>query len=196
MTTHPTPDTPASRSGGSLDATGFAGSSMTPGFLFTRQPPSALQAPPVNDAVGTQPTKSRHLAFEVYGTILVLGGLLAGSSALSQASRGAIKTVSSQFLFSLITGLPVIALFAVLERIAPAGPHKSVKGWFLNLRIVMLFSFAGTLAGVLGGCLAAALEHRFGLGWIDLRFATGRGIIALVTAFLLSIFIADFFYYW
>jgi sterol desaturase/sphingolipid hydroxylase (fatty acid hydroxylase superfamily) len=140
--------------------------------------------------------KSGPGAFDIWVTALAAGGILVGSLMLSQTSHGPIKQMSSAFLFSLFVSIPIMALFAVLERIAPAGPHKSIKGWFLNLRILILYYFAIQLATVIGTYLLATLANHLSLGWIDLRFASSVNVITIIAAFLLSIFIGDFFYYW
>jgi sterol desaturase/sphingolipid hydroxylase (fatty acid hydroxylase superfamily) len=197
---NPTPTTRLYRPSRSVEAPGCLVSSAAQEFLSCGSRQSVCAAPGqlANDAVDAHPQtmEAGHHAVHVGAAVLLMGGLLAGSWALSHMSHGVTKELSSQFLFSLSTSFPMMALFTLLERVAPAGPHKSINGLMLNLRIDILAYFAGTLAGFLGASLAAALVHRFGLGWIDLRFSTGSGVIALVAALLLSVCISDFFYYW
>jgi len=80
----------------------------------------------------------------------------------------------------------------------PAGPRKSLKSWFLHLRIYLFFTFLGGIAGALGTIAAVALARYLGfnLGLIDLRFAGGKGLLALLGALWVSLAAHDFFFYW
>jgi sterol desaturase/sphingolipid hydroxylase (fatty acid hydroxylase superfamily) len=187
MTTSSTPDTPTGQVGQWKRP---VGSSRPRRYTFVPLEQDNFHVP------SDSSRKSKHLVFDIGVTALITGGLIAGSMTLSHISHGVTKDLSSQFLFSLSIGFPTIALFALIERFAPAGPHKSINGWVLNLRIAILGYFGATLTSILGASAAAALAHRFPLGWIDLRFAGGRGVQALIAALLLTLFISDFFYYW
>lgn len=132
-----------------------------------------------------------------YGlTAVAIGVVLGGGVALSIAMDGAVRQLSLQFLLSVATAGIAIVLCALLERRAPAGPQKSIAGWVINLRILMLSYLVAQFAGALSAYATAALAKRFGLGWIDLSFASGKGVIAAVAAFLLFMVVSDFFYYW
>ncbi len=99
------------------------------------------------------------------------------------------------------TGLPILlgmfAIFSILERVLPAaGPRKPLRGYWLNFKVTLFQVLIGPTLGGLIGASTIALSNRLGLGWIDLRFSTGHGMVDLVLAFLLSTFIFDFFFYW
>jgi sterol desaturase/sphingolipid hydroxylase (fatty acid hydroxylase superfamily) len=199
MTTTPTSATPTVRQGRSLEVSGWLVSCATRNFLSSRTPqqsPCATRGDPMTGAVRPHSMKSKRVAFDIGVTILVIGGLVVGSLSLSHISHGAIRELSARFFFFLSAGFPIMALFALLERVVPAIPHKSISGWILNLRVAILNYFGTALAAVLSASAAAALTRHFGIGWVDLRFSTGRGVMALIAAFLLSLFITDFFYYW
>lgn len=89
-----------------------------------------------------------------------------------------------------------MAFFSILERIRPAGPHKKLRGAFLNLEIAALFYFASSLAGAAGAYLATAATRFFGEGLIDLRFVNTGKTATIIASFVISMFIFDFFYYW
>jgi sterol desaturase/sphingolipid hydroxylase (fatty acid hydroxylase superfamily) len=80
----------------------------------------------------------------------------------------------------------------------PAGPRKSFKAWLLHLQMgffwSFIFGFTSAFAAMGANALAGHLGFEFGL--IDLRFAEGKGIPALIVATWISIVVADFFFYW
>jgi sterol desaturase/sphingolipid hydroxylase (fatty acid hydroxylase superfamily) len=91
----------------------------------------------------------------------------------------------------------LFAVFSVLERVLPAaGPRKPLSGYWLNFKLTVLEYLATPLLGGLTGVAVLALGKSLGLGFIDLRFSTGHGIVDLILGFLLSTFIFDFFFYW
>lgn len=99
--------------------------------------------------------------------------------------------------------IPVGVLICVvflppIERLVPVGPHKPMSIWLLNLRINVLYLFMSTVVGVvLIGPLMAVVSRHFSLGLIDLRFTSGRGgMLDVLSASLLSLFVWDFFFYW
>jgi sterol desaturase/sphingolipid hydroxylase (fatty acid hydroxylase superfamily) len=71
-----------------------------------------------------------------------------------------------------------------------------LRGYWLNFKVTLFQLLIGPTLGGLIGAATIALGNRLGLGWIDLRFSTGHGMVDLVLAFLLSTFIFDFFFYW
>lgn len=139
---------------------------------------------------------SRALAIDVGVTVLMASGLFAGLLAANHWSTGWLNELSAGTLLNFAMIIPAVALFACLERFAPATPHKSVREWILNLRISILFVFARQAAIVMSICVAAGLATHSGIGWIDLTFPSGQGVRTLIVASFLSAFIGDFLYYW
>jgi len=93
--------------------------------------------------------------------------------------------------------LGLFAVFSLLERVLPAaGPRKPLRGYWLNFKLTVLEYLALPILGGLTGVAVIGLGKRLGLGWIDLRFSTGHGMVDLILGFLLSTFIFDFFFYW
>jgi sterol desaturase/sphingolipid hydroxylase (fatty acid hydroxylase superfamily) len=133
---------------------------------------------------------------KIIGASLSTLALVGAAFALRHFAAGNLKLWASQFLIFVPVFILSVTVFSVLERIFPAGPFKPVDGWVLNYQVALLYGAAGSAAAVLGVAAASFLDHRWGLGWIDLRFASGSGIGALVGALLLWNFIFDFFYYW
>jgi sterol desaturase/sphingolipid hydroxylase (fatty acid hydroxylase superfamily) len=93
--------------------------------------------------------------------------------------------------------LGLFAVFSLLERVLPAaGPRKPLRGYWLNFKVTLLEYVTIPILGGLTSVAVIALGKRLGLGWIDLRFSTGHGMMDLLLGFLLSTFIFDFFFYW
>lgn len=138
---------------------------------------------------------SNKLALDIGLSCLVSAGLITGLLALTRSSIEWLSDLSEGTLVSLVMFVPALAL-ALLERIAPAAPHKSTREWLLNLKISLLSVFTRQAAIVLSLFIAAALASHSGIGWIDLRFASGRGMTALIAASLLALLLSDFLYYW
>src|SRR5215469_9110773 len=93
----------------------------------------------------------------------------------------------------------ILVLLSLIERLfPPAGPRKSVRNWFLHLQISIFYSFLAVLVTALSTvfCTRLARSLGFNLGLIDLRFAQGRGVLALVGAGWLYAIVVDFFFYW
>jgi sterol desaturase/sphingolipid hydroxylase (fatty acid hydroxylase superfamily) len=147
---------------------------------------------------------------------LIYGGALAtllAASALAVATnyhafwRGAIDSARSlvdmadngpdRSVEALPALLGLFAFFSLLERVLPAaGPRKPLRGYWLNLKVTLLEYITIPVLGGLTSVGVIALGRRLGLGWIDLRFSTGHGVMDLILGFLLSTFIFDFFFYW
>ena len=140
--------------------------------------------------------RSRDLNVEISATAVCVVAMLLGSYYLTLIATGAIEDIAQRVLFTLIYILPVITLFALLERKMPAMTHKSAKEWALTTRITLVLLIGQQSAGVLAVYIAGVLSRYFDVGWMDFRFADGTGIIGLIAAALLSLFIGDFFYYW
>lgn len=93
--------------------------------------------------------------------------------------------------------LGLFAFFSLLERVLPAaGPRKPLRGYWLNFKVTILEYVALPVLGGLTSVAVIDLGKRLGLGFIDLRFSTGHGMVDLILGFLLSTFIFDFFFYW
>jgi sterol desaturase/sphingolipid hydroxylase (fatty acid hydroxylase superfamily) len=92
-----------------------------------------------------------------------------------------------------------LILLSLVERLfPPAGPRKSLKQWFLHLQINIFWSLAAGLLFVLAIMAASALAHFAGFqpGFIDLRFAEGKGLPVVLAAVWVSAIVGDFFFYW
>src|SRR5262249_17743221 len=125
-------------------------------------------------------------------TIVLLGVLLLVAS----AGHLSLPLRHPEVLVYLLA-FGIYILLALLERaLPPAGPRKSFDDWLLNFQINIFTGTFFVLGGVALGLLIKALNQYFRLGWIDLRFAHGRGAATLIGVFLLSGFVGDFFYYW
>ncbi|HUD93823.1 sterol desaturase family protein [Sphingobium sp.] len=92
--------------------------------------------------------------------------------------------------------LPLI-LFGLLERLAPAGPLKSARGWWLNLRLMLLYLGVPTLFGFAIKAAVTKARSAGNGGFLDLfPIVYSTGMLALIAGCLLAILIWDFFYYW
>lgn len=87
--------------------------------------------------------------------------------------------------------------FGVLERLAPAGPLKSAQGWWLNLRLMLVYLSIPTMLGVwIKALVAEARHYGGGVLWDAAPFIYPAGLFAMIGGCLLTIVIWDFFYYW
>lgn len=140
------------------------------------------------------------LAFDFAFTALLIGLVFYGVLYLTPAISG--KAEQRPIPAALVTTLlPIgtLMLLSVIERLfPPAGPRKSLKCYLLHLQINVFYFFMAGIAGVLTAMASSALAHRLGfhLGLIDLRFAEGKGVLALIAAAWMSAIVADFFFYW
>jgi len=107
-----------------------------------------------------------------------------------------ITQLGHLFLYTLPIQGGIIAFFLTIERFIPAGPHKSVGGLMLNLKIMILSSIASTLGAGALEAITAAAGGFLGLGWIDLGFSTGQSAVDVVLGMLLFMLVYDFFFYW
>jgi sterol desaturase/sphingolipid hydroxylase (fatty acid hydroxylase superfamily) len=160
--------------------------------------------------LGSLPMGGRKVWHLIYGggfaVLLVLSVLAAATNAHTlwqEVMKGVrdILSLEGQTAACSGTGLPILlgmfAIFSILERVLPAaGPRKPLRGYWLNFKVTLFQVLIGPTLGGLIGASTIALSNRLGLGWIDLRFSTGHGMVDLVLAFLLSTFIFDFFFYW
>lgn len=138
-------------------------------------------------------------AFAVLLVISVLAAATNPHSVWQEFIKGvrALGTLEGLPLLGLPLLLGMIAVFSILERVLPAaGPRKPLRGYWLNLKVTILEHLATPIFVGFTGVGVIALGNRLGLGWIDLRFSTGHGMVDLILGFLLSTFIFDFFFYW
>jgi sterol desaturase/sphingolipid hydroxylase (fatty acid hydroxylase superfamily) len=133
---------------------------------------------------------------------LLLGVVVWGALYVLPAISGSAADNHKPLLLVLVSALLPIAtvmLLSCIERLfPPAGPRKSARTWFLHLHIHILYIFLAAIAATLTTTALRALELRFGvhLGLIDLRFATGKGLVAMAAAVWVSMAAGDFFFYW
>lgn len=148
----------------------------------------AARSPQLASAAGG----ARRVVLGICFTVFLLGllVLVVTLGDLSQAfSNPAVR------IYLLAFGIYIV--LALIERVLPAaGPRKSFDDWLLNFHINIFTGSFFALGGMLLGLMVKALNERFSLGWIDLRFAQGHGALTLLGVFALSSFVGDFFYYW
>jgi sterol desaturase/sphingolipid hydroxylase (fatty acid hydroxylase superfamily) len=134
--------------------------------------------------------RSRALAIAL--TLVLLGILI------SVASSGDLaRPLSHPGVIVFLLAFGIYIVLALVERVLPpAGPRKSFNDWLTNFQINIFTGTFFALGGVILGLALKALNRRFNLGFIDLRFAHGHDALTLLEVFLLSSFIGDFFYYW
>jgi sterol desaturase/sphingolipid hydroxylase (fatty acid hydroxylase superfamily) len=130
--------------------------------------------------------------------VLLAVSVLAAAADLHSLWQEVMKGVRQR---PSLEGLPILlglfAVFSILERVLPAaGPRKPLRGYWLNFKVTILEFLVEPILGGLIGAATIVLGNRLGLGWIDLRFSTGHGMVDLALGFLLSTFIFDFFFYW
>lgn len=155
-----------------------------------------LQSEDILDAVQeTVRSPTRSHGFDIVFSILMVGVLVAlvGTWLLG---AGPLKQSAVQYLGSLLLLALSMAILAIFERRFPAGPNKPIVNWGLNLKLAVIFYFALTVGRTVGTEIASVLRRHFDIGWIDLRFADGRGVWGWIGAFFLFVLIIDFFYYW
>jgi sterol desaturase/sphingolipid hydroxylase (fatty acid hydroxylase superfamily) len=138
----------------------------------------------------------RGLLREMAITILLFSLVVASSIAVigptGAHQHGQLKALSHLALF-----LGPLLLFAILERfVSPAGEPRSPRVWLLHLQFNLVYLLAAAGAGALAAGLTSALGQHFELGRIDVRFASGKGLLSLLAAFILVMFVRDFCYYW
>lgn len=152
-------------------------------------------APSRNGSVLQQASNSQ-TSMDIRISIVVLGGLLATALIFVRLHQRIATDLSAQFLLPLAATFATFPPLALLERIFPAGPHKSIDGWALNLRIAVLHFFGAAVTSVIGASVVAALARHYQLGWVDLRFANHGGVVIQIASIVVSLFIGDFFFYW
>lgn len=118
------------------------------------------------------------------------------------ASISEILSTGLIFLAGILAPLVLpLLIFGFLERLAPAGPLKSAQGWWLNLRLMIIYLAVPTVLGVAIKYIVKLASSVSNGGLVDLNswvFVSaeswyGLGILA---GCLLGLLIWDFFYYW
>jgi sterol desaturase/sphingolipid hydroxylase (fatty acid hydroxylase superfamily) len=141
------------------------------------------------------------LLFDLFLTMLLLALLLFGGLYIWPAisARSAAKTLAAILLSTLVVPIvPVVLLSAIERLLPPAGPRKSLTQWFLHLQVHIFYIFMAGIAAALNAVALSAVARHYGfhLGFIDLRFASGKGLLVLAAAVWVSMVIGDFFFYW
>jgi len=147
--------------------------------------------------------QSRPVIFDIAFTVILLGLVVYGAlyldPAISASSWTPKRPPLGPVLISALMPITSLLALSLIERLfPPGGPRKSLKSYLLHLQINIFYFFMAGIAGVFTAMAASALAHRLGfeLGLIDLRFAKGKGILALVATVWLSAAVGDFFFYW
>jgi len=145
----------------------------------------------------------RSVAFGIAFTLMLLGLVIGGAFYLDPAiSAGTWKPQRpplGPLVVSALMPIATLVMLSLFERLfKPAGPRKSLESYLLHLQINVFYYFMAGIAGVLTAMGASAIAHRLGfkLGLIDLRFAQGKGILALVATVWVAAAVGDFFFYW
>jgi len=151
---------------------------------------------PTNDRMAIN---SRHLYLNVGLTGILIGVVIFGSLYLTPATPGQPR--QSIGIILIVASLPnaVLLLLSLIERLLPpAGPRKSLRSWVLHFQMSLFVNFMFVPAGIVTVIISSALSRYFGfnLGLVDLRFAEGRGLLALLGAVWVSAAVGDFFFYW
>jgi sterol desaturase/sphingolipid hydroxylase (fatty acid hydroxylase superfamily) len=141
------------------------------------------------------------LLFDLFLTMSLLALLVFGASYVWPAisSPGTRKTLSSVLISALLIPIAPVVLLSFIERLfPPAGPRKSLSQWFLHLHIHVFYIFMAGIAAALNAVALSALARHFGfhLGLINMRFASGKGLLVLAAAVWVSMVVGDFFFYW
>jgi sterol desaturase/sphingolipid hydroxylase (fatty acid hydroxylase superfamily) len=141
----------------------------------------------------------RHRAFNVGLTVLLLLLLAVGAFTLWPTPAGASPRPLAAALLTALLPIATMVLLSLLERcFTPAGPRKTFEGWLLHLQINIFWTFVAgftyAFAALASGAVATRLGFRTGI--IDLRFAQGKGVLAIIGAAWLAAIAGDFFFYW
>lgn len=145
--------------------------------------------------------RDRHNCGRLIVSLSVTAALLLGAFGIFLDSghwiAGAPQKELDAVLIALLLSFGPISLLSIIERLLPAGgPRKSLNEWLLALQINVIFGITLSIGGALFGVGLKFLGGHFRLGLIDLRFTTGKDAVALGGAYLSSLVLGDFFYYW
>lgn len=144
---------------------------------------------------------ARRLLFDLFLMMLLLTLLICGALYIWPAisSPSTRKTLASILISALLIPIGPVVVLSLIERLfPPAGPRKSLRQWFLHLHIHVFYIFMAGIAAALNAVALSALARHFGFhpGLLDLRFATGKGLLVLTAAVWVSMVLGDFFFYW
>ena len=136
---------------------------------------------------------------ELLSLIALIALLVYGGLRLHPSLMGIPPPHIGAALIATLLPVGTVVILSILERcLPPAGPRKSLATWFLHLKITVFFTFmvglSVALASVAVAAAARALDIEIGI--IDLRFAGGAGLLALLAASWLTAVVTDFFFYW
>lgn len=137
----------------------------------------------------------RPTAWGIATTVILLGVLLVATLLNLAPAR---QTAGWALAYTLLRVAPPLLLSLIEHLARPAGPRKSGARWLLHFQILLANYACAIPFDVAAAFLAATLVKvlGFNLGFIDLRVADGRGVLAVMGAFLISTLIGDFFFYW
>ena len=139
------------------------------------------------------------IGYEVAFTVMLLTALVYAALRWVPVTTNEPPRPLDTVLISTLMPVVTLVLLSLIERaLPPAGPRKSLLQWLVHLQVNIFWSFAAGFLFALAAVAAAAAARRLGFspGLIDLRFASGRGIIALLAAVWVSAVVGDFFFYW
>lgn len=144
---------------------------------------------------------ARRVLLDLFLTVSLLALLLFGALYVwpAIASPGNRQPLASILISALLLPIVPIVLLSLIERLfPPAGPRKSLTQWFLHLHIHVFYTFMAGIAAALNVVALSALARHLGfhLGLIDLRFASGKGLLVLAAAVWIAMVVGDFFFYW
>lgn len=140
--------------------------------------------------------RNRSIAIDVAQTILAVCvvGLTSVASMKLNSTAGRLPVA---FWLSLIVSVIIYPIvFGIELMMPPVGPRKSLHTWLFNYRLNMMLAVAFGAAGAISGRFLTLLSRHFHLGLIDLRIGVDHALWRMVSAFLLSVLVYDFFYYW
>jgi len=148
-------------------------------------------------------SRGRPIALDIAFTLTLLGLVIYGAlyvdPAISAGTWKPQRPPVGPIMVSALMPIATLVLLSLIERLfKPGGPRKSLESYLLHLQINIFYFFMAGIAGVLTAMAASAIAHRLGfkLGLIDLRFAQGKGLLALVATVWVAAAVGDFFFYW
>src|SRR5688572_11491354 len=99
-------------------------------------------------------------------TALILSALVMVGMDTASFWKGITHALAQSYGYALLIQFAIYGGFSVLERVLPAaGPRKPVRGYLLNLQVILLGIAAGTVFGGLSGALVTTIGDRLGLGF-------------------------------
>jgi sterol desaturase/sphingolipid hydroxylase (fatty acid hydroxylase superfamily) len=132
-------------------------------------------------------------------TLLLLVLLIFGAYQLWPTPAGAAPRPFVAALITALLPIGTMVLLSLVERcFTPAGPRKTLASWLLHLQINIFWTFVAGFTYAFATMVSATLAGHLGLktGLIDLRFAAGKGLLAIIGAAWIAAIAGDFFFYW